>query len=525
MTLGNSLSVGEALRLAADRSGEAEFLRLPDGTAHTFGDYDRLTRIAAAVWHGLGVRSGDHVIVALPNGLPFLLAWHGLNRLGAVMVPLNLHFRSREVAYVLDHSRATHVLTTDAHAEEVLTRAVRGASVPPALLRDTDLMAAIGVTDERDDDASLIGSSPAAVLYTSGTTGPPKGCITTHEHYTISGEVLAASIGLRPGATKLIMLPLFHMNAENSTMAVLQSGATAFIQDGFSASRFWSTVDEQRITHTHYLGSVLPALDMRPDPTGDRSPLEVMWGAGCSPEAHERLEHRWGLRIIEVFGMTETGMDLCNPYDGPRRAGSCGVPLPGRSIRLLDPQGSEVPVGEVGEIVIERAPGMTAGYLHDEAATARLYRDGWLYTGDLARRDADGYFFFVDRAKDLIRRSGENIGSAEVEGVLRGHPDVEDAACVPFPDFVRGEEVHAIVQLRDGLTVADVPPTELHRWCAEQLAAFKLPRYLEYVSEFPRTPTGKIQKTGLRVAAAEALAAGRELQDGARDWAIVGRAA
>jgi crotonobetaine/carnitine-CoA ligase len=514
VTKSHSLSVGDALRAAADRFGEAEFLRLPDGASLSYGAYELLTRVAAGVWHGLGVRRGDLVVVALRNGLPFLLAWHGLNRLGAVMVPLNLHFRAREAAYVLRHSRASHVLASAEHVSEVLATACEDLECPPALLLDTDFMTALDGAVARDDEVA--GDSPAAVLYTSGTTGPPKGCITTHEHYTISGEVLAASIGLRRGATKLIMLPLFHMNAENSTMAVLRSGATAYLQDGFSASRFWSVVEEQRITHTHYLGSVLPALDVRPDPAPGSRSLEVMWGAGCSPEAHERLEQRWDVRIIEVFGMTETGMDLCNPFDGPRRPGSCGVPLPGRRIRLVDPDDREVPVGEVGQIVIERAPGMTSGYLHDDAASTNLYRDGWLQTGDLARCDADGYFYFVDRAKDLIRRSGENIGSAEVEGVLRSHPAVEDAACVPFPDRVRGEEVHAVIQLKEGVDPSEVPPAALLSWCAEQLASFKLPRYVEFVPAFPRTPTGKIQKAQLRTSYAD-----RAIRDAEHGWTVV----
>jgi crotonobetaine/carnitine-CoA ligase len=517
VTSRHTLSVGAALRLAADRFGEAEFLRLPDSPSLSFVDYERMTRAAAAAWDHLGVRRGDPVVVALTNGLPFLLAWHGLNRIGAVMVPLNLHFKVREAGYVLTHSRATHVLAHGQHAAEVVRPALQEMDLPPAVVMVDEFMRLVAETTDSVDDPSLSGADAAAVLYTSGTTGPPKGCITTHEHYTINGETLAASIGLREGATKLVMLPLFHMNAENSTMAVLAAGAKMYLQDGFSASRFWSVVEEQAITHTHYLGSVLPALDVRPDPEGGRTQLEVFWGAGCSPEAHGRLEDRWGVRIIEVFGMTETGMDLCSPHDGPRRAGSCGVPLPGRRIRLLDDEGREVPVGEVGEIVIERAPGMTAGYLHDEEATARLYREGWLHTGDLARRDAHDYFYFVDRAKDIIRRSGENIGSAEVEGVLRAHPDVEDVACIPFPDRVRGEEVHAVIQLRGGLAGEEVQPSSLLDWCAEQLATFKLPRYIEYVDAFPRTPTGKIQKSVLRNDIS-----GRTILDREADWRPVG---
>jgi carnitine-CoA ligase len=506
-------SVGGTIEGAADRFGDAEFLRVPDGTSVTFGDYERLTARMARVWYELGVRRGDLVVVALRNGLPFLLAWHGLNRLGAIMVPLNLHFRSREAGYVLAHSQAAHVVTTPEHADEVVLPACAAIADPPRIHLVEELLGRLEQASLMRGLPELGHEEPAAVLYTSGTTGPPKGCITTHAHYTVNGELLASSIRLEPGSTKLIMLPLFHMNAENSTMAALVSGARAYLRDGFSASSFWTEVVEHGVTHTHYLGAVLPVLDKTEDPLPGRSPLKVLWGAGCSPAALERLESRWGVRIIEVFGMTETGMDLCNPYDGPRRPGSCGLPVPGRRIRLLDDDGAEVGVGEVGQIVIERAPGMTTGYLHNEAATAALYRDGWLYTGDVAFRDADGYHYFVDRAKDIIRRSGENIGSAEVEGVLREHPGVEDAACVPYPDELRDEEVHAVVQLVAGLRPEDVPPAELITWCEARLASYKVPRYLEYATALPRTPTGKIQKTPLRT-----LDSSRTVLDRTRGW-------
>jgi len=509
-------SVDDVIRSSADRFGDAEFLRLDNGSSYSFTAFERLTARSAAALAELGVRRGDLVVVALPNGLPFLLAWHGLNRLGAVMVPLNLHFRAREAAYVIEHSRATRVITTRDHAVQVVSPALQQNAAGPAILDLEDLQAAMAAADPFDAFPATEADAPAAVLYTSGTTGPPKGCITTHAHFSVNGAQLATSIRLRPGATKLVMLPLFHMNAENSVMAVLQAGARAVLIDGFSASRFWATVQEHGVTHTHYIGSILPVLDKRTDAPADGSSLEVLWGAGCSPDAHRRLEARWGVRIIEVFGMTETGMDLCNPYDGPRRAGSCGLPIPGRHIRLVDEAGLEVPEGDVGQIVIERAPGMTTGYLHNPDATAALYRDGWLYTGDLARRDAEGYYYFVDRQKDIIRRSGENIGSAEVEGVLREHPLIEDAACVPFIDELRDEEVHAIIQPMASCDPSALPPEEVAAWCAERLAVYKVPRYIEYVTSFPRTPTGKVQKASLRAPRSPRVVLDRE-----RGWTEV----
>jgi carnitine-CoA ligase len=491
-------TVAEVIRRGARTHGDRRFLTIDKGRSVTFAQYEDATARAAQVWRERGIRRGDRVVVALPNGWDFLLAWHGLNRLGAVMVPLNLQFRAREASYVLRHSEAGLVVTTPEHADSVVRPAVAEVEKPVDLLLSADLVAAVDAHETRGPDEKLDEESPASVLYTSGTTGAPKGCVTTHAHYSVSGATLADAIRLHPDATSMVMLPLFHMNALNSTMAALSAGAHVFLRDGFSASRFWQDVHRHRVTHSHYLGSLLPILDKREDPLERDNPLELLWGAGCSADAQPRLERRWRLRIVEVFGMTETGMDLCNPYEGPRKPGSCGVPVPGKELRLVDEAGNEVEVGEVGEITVRRVPGMTTGYLHDEAATAKLYREGWLHTGDLARRDADGYHYFVDRAKDVIRRSGENISSAEVEAALREHPDVLDVACVPRPDRLRDEEVHAVVTLRADREAGSVEPQQLRAWCEDRLARFKVPRYIEFVDELPRTPTGKIQKAALR---------------------------
>jgi carnitine-CoA ligase len=491
-------TVAEAIRRGARSHGDRRFLTIDGGRTVTFAQYEDATARAAQVWRERGIARGDRVVVALPNGWEFLLAWHGLNRLGAVMVPLNLHFQAREASYVIGHSEAGVVVTTPEHADAVVRPASTGLPGQVEILLASDLVAAVEAQETRGPDAVTAAEAAASVLYTSGTTGAPKGCVTTHAHYTVSGATLAECIRLHPDATSMVMLPLFHMNALNSTMAALIAGSHVLLRDGFSARRFWKDVHDHEVTHSHYLGSLLPILDKREDPLERDNPLEVLWGAGCSADALPRLERRWDLRIVEVFGMTETGMDLCNPYDGPRKPGSCGVPVRGKDVRLVRDDDSEVDIGEVGEITIRRVPGMTTGYLHDVAATERLYKDGWLRTGDLARRDADGYHYFVDRAKDVIRRSGENISSAEVEAALREHPDVVDAACVPRPDPLRDEEVHAIVTLRSGREAGSVRPEQLRDWCAERLALFKVPRYIEFVDELPRTPTGKIQKAVLR---------------------------
>lgn len=509
-------AVPDLLARAAEEHGDRPWLTVIDqppgplSSTWTFAGYERATRAAGQVWRELGVERGDRVVVALANRVEFLLAWHGLASIGAVMVPLNLHYLAREAGHVISHSGAGTVLTTRDHADEVVRPCTATIDRPPTVVLVDDFADRVVAASPRVDDVDLAGDDAAAVLYTSGTTGAPKGCVTTHDHFTLHGRLLADRLHLDTTSTKLVMLPLFHMNAENSTMATLAAGARMVLRDGFSASAFWPSVHEHQITHTHYLGPILPILDARRDPGEVASPLRVLWGAGCSGDALSRLEERWQVRLIEVFGMTETGMDLCNPWD-ERRPGSCGVPVPGRDVRLVDETGEEVPVGAVGEITIRRIAGMTTGYLDDDAATARLYVDGWLHSGDLAHRDADGFHYFVDRAKDVIRRSGENISSAEVEAVLREHEDVVDAACVPMPDPYRDEEVHVVVVLREGRARDDVPPAALAAFCAERLAPYKVPRYIEYRDDLPRTPTGKVQKQQLR-------GGGDDVLDGSHGW-------
>jgi acyl-CoA synthetase (AMP-forming)/AMP-acid ligase II len=200
-----------------------------------------------------------------------------------------------------------------------------------------------------------------------------------------------------------------------------------------------------------------------------------------------------------MFGMTETGLDICNPIHGERRVGSCGLVVEGKNVKIVDEHDVEVPPDTPGEIVVEVMPAVTRGYLNDPVATEQTLRGGWMHTGDMAKRDADGYFFFLDRYKDIIRRSGENMSSAGIEGVVRAHPAVLDTAVVPVPDDIRGEEVKAVVVLREGMTEADLPPADLRAWCAERLADYKVPRYVEYRETLERTATGKVRKQQMRV--------------------------
>jgi crotonobetaine/carnitine-CoA ligase len=359
-----------------------------------------------------------------------------------------------------------------------------------------------GVELHEDDEAS--------VLYTSGTTGDPKGCVEEHSYYLLAARVYSRVLGLGPDDRVLTPLPLFHMNPQIlSTMGTLLVGGSLVLVDRFHPRSWWDEVRRTGPTVFHYLG-VMPAMLMGlPERPDDRvQPARIGIGAGVPPDIHARFEARFNCQLLEVFGMTEVGLNFCcSP--GPaaqRRVGTrcfCRV-FPEYEARVVDDRGRDVPTGEIGELLLRgsdprrRRLGFMREYLKNRAATTEAWEGGWFHTGDYVTADADGWFSFVDRKKDLVRRSGENISSSEVEAVLRSHPAVLDAAVIPVPDCTREEEVKAYVILRSGRTPETDPPESLLSWCDGRLAYFKVPRYLEYRDSFPRTPTEKVQKSVLK---------------------------
>lgn len=486
---------------AALERGNRPFLHFEDRTL-TFAEYVALCRASGGAWAEAGVRQGDFGAVLLPNSPEFLATFHGLVSTGGVMVPMNTRYVPDEAAYVLEHSGAKVLLTDREHYERMIA---------PIRSRLTKLERVLLLDGEGDEDfralleADLPAPRPkidpedvAVVLYTSGTTGNPKGSLTPQAHFVINGTALNRAIDLDADGVHMTVLPLFHQNAETTTTGALIAGCRLVIAPRFSRRGFWDDVERFGVTHAGYLGSIIPLLDKLEDPRERDSTLRVMWGAGLSPEAQVRLEERWGVIFIEMFGMTETGMDTVNPIHGERRLGSCGLPVEGKNVRIVDENDNEVPPETPGEIVVQVMPAVTRGYLNDPEATARALRGGWMHTGDMAKRDADGYFYFLDRYKDIIRRSGENMSSAGIEAVVRDHPAVLDAAVVPVPDEIRGEEVKAIVVLREGLSPEDMPPEDLRSWCRERLADYKVPRYVEYRETVERTATGKVRKQQMR---------------------------
>jgi crotonobetaine/carnitine-CoA ligase len=353
--------------------------------------------------------------------------------------------------------------------------------------------------------AELSGDDVISLIYTSGTTGRPKAVMQTHRTFVLTGQAYPAWLDIRDGDRLYVCLPFFHINSQAySTMGAIGARATIVLAPRFSASRFWPDVRRHRVTHFNFIGAMTMILARREvAPEDANNDVRVAYGGTKLPyELQMDVERRFGLRIISGFGMSETTFGFIEDVHGYRRPGSIGKPrqhpdpsVPRNEARLVDDAFEDVGPDEVGELLL-RNPALAKGYFRDPERTAEAFlADGWLRTGDLLRRDADGFHFFVDRRKDVIRRRGENISSVEVERVLSDHPAVLHAAVVGVPSELTDEEVLAYIVPRAGESV-DLPA--ILEWAATRLARFKIPRYVRVVDDLPRTGSHKVRKELLR---------------------------
>jgi crotonobetaine/carnitine-CoA ligase len=499
-------TLGDLLTARAAELGGATFVR-QDDRALTYREAEMSANQAAHGLASLGIAAGDTVCVLLDNSLEFLLVWFGLAKLGAIEVPLNTAYKGWQLANLIVESGAAVLVT-----ERRFLRQVRAEQTGLRTIVLVD--GATGADPYTVDWAELVRDRPAtppdvvvapedpvAIMHTSGTTSASKGVVLCHEHETHVADVIGGHCELGREDVFYCYLPLFHNAAQAMvTWSVLRFGASLVLAERFSASRFWPDVSRYGCTLFFCMGPVVDFLlaTEAQAPPRHGHPLRLGWGIGYSAETARRFHDRFGVPLVGGYGATEVGMVTLHPREDPR-LDTAGRPLRHCEVRVVDADDEPVPVGAVGEIVVRpnRPYITTLGYHRRPEETAAFMRNGWLHTGDAGRFDADGYLSFVDRIKDVIRRRGENVSSFEVEMVALTYPGVVECAAVATPadEGAYGDEIYLAVVLEDG---ADLDPAALAAYCAEKLAYFAVPRYIERWDSLPKTPTGKIRKTEIR---------------------------
>ena len=513
-----NMSIGEFFRNAVEENSMGVFIEI-SGEKITYQEcFDRSLQ-TAAMFREFGITKGDRVALFLPNCPEFLYCWFGLSMIGAISVPINTAYKKDETFYILDNSDASAFV---AH-QTLLSVAV------PAGQMSKNLKAQLYVLDGNiggldtttnmkdwkefyecwdsqpsgDLDNTVLPDDISMLVYTSGTTGNPKGVQVTHLMYVAAGQGFAYWTHATSRDRFFTCLPYFHANAQYySTMGTMAAGATLIVESRFSASRFWSQVKESRATVVNFIGMMMPVLSKQPSSHDDReNEVRLFYGSPAfSKEFLEEFQERFGTQIIVGFGMTETCYGTIEELGDSRRSNSSGLPRKHpdegfvNQLKIADELGNALPTGQVGEISIKN-PAITPGYWRNEEQSRLSLRDGWLYTGDLGWLDEDGYLYFVDRKKDVIRRRGENISSQEVEDVIKRHASVLDCAVIAVPSDLGEDEVKAYVLPRDGIKLQ---PEDIIYWCADNLAYFKCPRYIELREDLPRTPSLRVRKDVLR---------------------------
>lgn len=478
----------------------------------SWGEFAVKVDATARVLAARGIRRGDRMAVMARNCDGHVLLLFALSRLGAIMVPVNPEFGVQEAKYVLHHAEVSAVAAT-ADTLVVARDAAAGLKIPawfvmldavaddvPAL---DDLLKSAPVVTLPND---ITGDATCLIVYTSGTTGFPKGAMHSQQSFVTGGEAFVQRVYLQDDDRVMIVLPLFHINAMFYSVAgTLAAGACMIIIPKFSASTFWQTAVDTGATQVNIIeaiGSILrnrPRSEFRPEHR-----IARVYGVRASMDETFKNDFKIPHRI-GGYGMTEIPGVTCNPFEGVQKPGSMGPvgrhPDPARpwaQCRVVDDEGRDVPVGEAGELWV-RTPIIMQGYFRDPEQTANTFEGDWFKTGDLVKCDGDGYYYFISRKRDIIRRRGENIAAAELDRVVGEHPAVAEAGTIAVPSELGEDDIFVVVAVKPG---AKVSAEEIAEWCRARLAPQKVPRYVAFVDELPHTPTHKIAKAVLRADAA-----------------------
>jgi carnitine-CoA ligase len=498
----------------AARYGDRVLAVFDDDTVTYEQVAERAGHVAAAL-RDLGVEAGDRVAIMMTNRSEFLYAWFGILKLAAIEVPIHDAARGPGISHILNTTGAKVVIVEDTFLGHVQPYLGDAASVEHLVVAGDQPSASNGGVAIRDfadfighpdtvDTIDVPPHQPASILFTGGTTGPPKGVVLPHNHNINMALATVDACGYTEDDVLLTVFPLFHANAKYMTIvAAMVAGAKAIVNTRFSASRFWDQCRRERVTGFNGMGELLRILMKQPEKPDDAdNPVRVVLGAAAPRELVEDFDNRFGLVILDVYGLTETGWITINRFD-QRRAGSMGVPVPWYEVRILDENDLEVPAGEPGEICIRptQPSVMMMGYWNNDSATLRTMRNLWFHTGDHGHRDEDGFYFFRVRESDSIRRRGENISAWEIEQVLALHPDLAESAAYGVASPIGGQEVMVAIVCKPG---SSVTPEEVLDFCQDKMPHFAVPRYVRFADALPKSHAQRILKHELKAEGTEA---------------------
>jgi crotonobetaine/carnitine-CoA ligase len=504
--------VGELVEERARVHKDRTFMIFKDEQI-TYDELDRFSNRCANAFLELGIVKGDKVSIMLQNCPDFIYIWLGLAKIGAVEVPVNTNYKGEFLRHIVDQSDSRILLIDRQYLDRL--------KIIEDDLKKLEKVIVLGAQEKQESneiqiptinydvffdnsedavDVTVHPWDPISIIYTSGTTGLSKGALGPHKFWIVVAEKM---LEYRDGGKDDIFytfLPLYHFNAQVlTTLTALVAEAQMVLSDRFSASRFWDEIRHYGATQFNYLGAVIPILAKQPKKDNDAdNPASIALGAGCPANIMEEVEARFGIKCLEGFGMTEIGIPI-HVRVNDRRAGSCGKPMDIYEFMLVDDDDNEVPTGEIGEILFRPKEPFTMmlEYYNMPEKTLEACRNLWFHTGDLAKKDEDGYYYFVDRKKDALRRRGENISSFEVERAINTHPKILESAAVAVKSELAEDEVKICVVLQSG---ENLDYEELIHYANDRMPYFAVPRYVEFMDKLPKTPTERIQKYLLKQA-------------------------
>jgi long-chain acyl-CoA synthetase len=487
------MNLASILTDSAARDGEHAAIRLDD-TALTYSQLDGASAHVVGLLRDHGFASGDRVGIMLPNVPYFPVVYYGVLRAGGIVVPMNVLLRKREVAFYLEDSGAKLLFAWEGFAEDAQAGAEQ-AGAECILVKPGEFEHAVGAAEPITEVADVGDDDTAVILYTSGTTGTPKGAELMHANLARNAQASRELFGFDSETVTLGALPLFHSFGQTCGLnATIGGGGTLTLIPRFDPGKALEIIERDRVNIFQGVPTMYGAMLHHPGHGSfDTSSLQMCASGGSAMpvELMRGFEDAFGCKILEGYGLSESSpVASFNHPDRERKPGSIGTPINGVEMKVVDDDDVELAQGEVGEILI-RGHNVMKGYWRRDDATAETIRDGWLHTGDVGTVDEDGYFFIVDRKKDLIIRGGYNVYPREIEEVLYEHPAVREAAVLGVPHDEYGEEVAAAVAIKDG---ADASTDELREFVKGQVAAYKYPRHIWFVDDLPKGPTGKILK-------------------------------